>query len=284
MRLGPEVSGDRRPIAIFDSGVGGLTVVRALRAALPHESTVYLGDTARVPYGTRSAKTVIRYALNNARTLIDLADPKILVVACNTVSAVALGALSEALHIPVVGVIEPGAAAVAQAPSGDVVVLGTRGTIASGAYRRALKSHAPQRKVIDRACPLFVPLVEEGWIDGDVSLAVAHAYLDDVPPTVGVAILGCTHYPLLRSVIERCLGGAVFVVDSARATAQAVATRLGDAGAAPGGGPVTHRILVTDEVQRIDALLPQFLGPDVSPGPVELVDVVVTPPAGGQHG
>jgi glutamate racemase len=199
---------DARPIGVFDSGLGGLTVLRALKRTLPHESTIYLGDTARVPYGTRSAETVIKYARNNARTLAGCADLKALVIACNTVSAVALGPLQEAFDIPVIGVIAPGArAALRAAPGGSLLILGTAGTVRSGAYERALAEAGYDGRTEARACPLFVPLVEEGWTEGEVPEQVARRYLAGVPDDLHAVVLGCTHYPHLRETLERVLPG-----------------------------------------------------------------------------
>ena len=281
---------DQRPIGVFDSGVGGLTVLRALKQALPHESTVYLGDTARVPYGTRSAHTVITYAVNNARTLVKHGDIKALVVACNTVSAVALDALRAALPIPVIGVIEPGAdaalAALSSSPSSSssssgprgIAVLGTQGTVRSGAYPRVLQARGHIGPVAAIACPLFVPLAEEGWTSGDVPGLVAERYLQGLPADTGVVILGCTHYPLLKGVIAERLAqlrpGAV-VVDGAAATAAATAAILNARElAAPATSTPHHRLLVTDAPQQMAALGPAFLGEAVREGDVELVDVV----------
>ncbi len=282
---------DSRPIGVFDSGVGGLTVLRALKAALPTESTVYLGDTARVPYGTRSAQTVITYAVNNARTLVKHGDIKALVVACNTVSAVAIEALRDAVSMPVIGVIEPGAEAALQAlsvlhsvhpssmpSSPSITVLGTQGTVRSGAYARvlALRGHAQPTAAI--ACPLLVPLAEEGWTTGDVPALVIDRYLQALPADVGVVILGCTHYPLLKDVIAQRLAihrpGAM-VVDGAAATAAATAALLQEHGlCSPAGATPIHRLLVTDAPQQMAALAPAFLGETVDPSSIELVDVI----------
>src|SRR5437762_1924462 len=184
------------PIGVFDSGVGGLTVLRALTARLPAEHTIYLGDTARVPYGTRSREVVTRYALLCARHLA-AQGIKMLVVACNTVSAHALPALAETLPIPVVGVIEPGAQAAAQrSRGGTIAVLGTPATVASGAYQAALRRLAPLTSVVARACPLFVPLAEEGWLEGDVPRLVAERYLGGLGRSgVERVLRGCSHYP-----------------------------------------------------------------------------------------
>lgn len=273
---------DDRPIGVFDSGVGGLTVLRALKAALPNESTVYLGDTARVPYGTRSAQTVVTYAVNNARTLVKHGDIKCLVVACNTVSAVAIEALREAVDIPVVGVIEPGAAAAMRALSalsstkaGSIAVLGTPGTVRSGAYGRALTAAGFAGAHSAVACPLFVPLAEEGWISGEVPSLVADKYLQQLPADVAVVILGCTHYPLLASVIAERLAvlrpGAV-VVNGAAATVEATLAVLHDRRRTT-TAPAQHRLLVSDAPAQMASLAPAFLGEVVAADDVELVDV-----------
>jgi glutamate racemase len=266
---------DPRPLGVFDSGVGGLTVLRALRERLPNESLVYLGDTARVPYGTKSAGVVTRYAQLNAAFLTSL-DVKLLVVACNTASAVALPALRASLDIPVVGVIEPGArTAAARTRSGVVGVLGTPGTIRSGAYQRALEKERPGLTVHAQACPLFVPLAEEGWLTGDVPRLVARSYLE---PLLGkgmdTVVLGCTHYPLLHAVLHEVLGADVALVDSGAATAEAVATALttGVARAAAPGSR-TERFYVTDVPERFVAVSVLFLGTPVVAA--EQVDLVV---------
>jgi glutamate racemase len=261
------------PIGVFDSGVGGLTVLRTLTARLPHEHTVYLGDTARVPYGTRSGEVVTRYALLSARHLATHGI-KLLVVACNTVSAHSLPALAAALPIPVIGVIEPGAqAAAAKTRGGTIAVLGTPATIASGAYQAALRRLAPLAGVVARACPLFVPLAEEGWTEGEVPRMVAERYLADLRRTgVDTAVLGCTHYPLLGRAIAEVLGHDVSIVDSAEATAEAVAGMLAARGMLrEPGGAVRHRTLCTDVPDRFRAVAERFLGRPVES--VELVDL-----------
>jgi glutamate racemase len=261
------------PIGVFDSGVGGLTVLRALTARLPAEETIYLGDTARVPYGTRSAEVVTRYALMAARHLA-ARGIKLLVVACNTVSAQSLPAVAAALPIPVVGVIEPGAAAaVAASKGGKIAVLATPGTVASGAYQAVLRRLLPLSQVAARACPLFVPLVEEGWTDGEVPRLVAERYLSDLRRSgVDTAVLGCTHYPLLAKVIAEVLGPQVSIVDGAEATAGSVATLLEKHGLARAAGPAPrHRTLCTDMPDRFRAIAERFLGRPVDA--VELVDL-----------
>src|SRR5215470_17605730 len=253
---------DPRPIGVFDSGVGGLTVLRALRARFAGEPMVYLGDTARVPYGTKSAEVVTRYSLRNAAFLVGQ-DVKLLVVAWNTASSVALPALRASLGMPVLGVIEPGARAAAKVSrSGTVGVIGTPGTIASGAYQRALASERPGLRIHVQACPLFVPLAEEGWVQGDVPRLVARAYLGSMRQAgIDTLVLGCTHYPLLRGVLAEEVGPDVTLVDSAEATADEVGGLL-DRGvvgrAASGQGAL--RVVVTELQHRIHELSARLLG------------------------
>jgi len=272
------------PIGVFDSGVGGLTVVRALRAALPDERLVYLGDTARLPYGTKSADTVLRYARRCAEFL-RRRGAKALVIACNTASAYALEALEAELPIPVVGVVRPGArAAAAVTRARRVGVLGTHATIASGAYTRALHALDPALEVVGQACPLFVPLAEEGWVSGEVPRLVAEEYLAPFAPGqpgggVDVLVLGCTHYPLLRELLgevaARVARRPIALVDSAGAAGEAVRETLAAAGAlappAPPGTPLGHELYLTDTSARFRALAASFLGAPVET--VEQVDV-----------
>jgi len=259
--------GSHSPIGVFDSGVGGLTVLKALMSRLPHESTVYLGDTARVPYGTKSGEVVTRYSLKNAEFLLERGI-KLLVVACNTASAVALPALEAALPVPVVGVIVPGAqAALARTRGGGVGIIGTPGTIRSGAYQRALESADPRVRAKARACPLFVPLAEEGWTTGDVPLLVARDYLSEFTREgVDTLVLGCTHYPLLKGVIAEVVGPQVTLVDSAEATAEAVASLLTARGGLASGtqGAPTHAYYVTDVPERFMEVGARFLGRPIS--------------------
>jgi glutamate racemase len=261
------------PIGVFDSGVGGLTVLRAILARLPSESTIYLGDTARVPYGTRSREVVTRYALLCARHLA-ARGIKLLVVACNTVSADSLPALAEALPIPVVGVIEAGArAAAARTRGGGIAVLGTPATVASGAYQAALARIAPLAAVTARACPLFVPLAEEGWIEGDVPRLVAQRYLGDLRRAgIDTVLLGCTHYPLLANAIAEVVGPELAMVDGAQATAEAVAHLLEVRDLRASGGVAEHRTLCTDVPERFQKIAERFLGRPV--GSVDLVDLL----------
>lgn len=264
------------PLGVFDSGLGGLTVVRALLEALPEERILYLGDTARVPYGTRSAETVIRYARGSARVLTERGI-KALIVACNTVSAVALDMLRAELDVPVVGVVDPGASAgvaAADALAAEqgalprIGVLGTAGTIASGAYPRAVGRLSTRHEVVAEPAPLLVPLVEEGWFDGEVPELAVRRYLEPLlEGGAGVVVLGCTHYPLLYDTIARVAaeiaGHAVPVVDSAHATAQAVAALLaeGRIPASPVGAPGARLdLLVTDLPQSFQIVSSRFLG------------------------
>jgi glutamate racemase len=255
--------GSHGPIGVFDSGVGGLTVLKALMSHLPHESTLYLGDTARVPYGTKSGEVVTRYSLKNAQFLLER-GVKVLVVACNTATAVALPALQAALPIPVVGVISPGArAALGRTRGGGVGIIGTPGTIRSGAYQRELEAADPRVRVKARACPLFVPLAEEGWTTGDVPLLVAREYLSEFAHDgVDTLVLGCTHYPLLKGVIAEVVGPRVSLVDSAEATAEAVAALLAERGglALAGQAGPTHAYYVTDVPERFVEVGARFLG------------------------
>jgi len=221
------ILGSNGAIGVFDSGIGGLTVMRELLQRLPGESFIYLGDTARVPYGNKSAQTVIKFSKENAAFLIEH-GVKLIVVACNSASASALDTLQSVLPLPVIGVIEPGIkAALAATRSSRVGVIGTMGTIRSGAYQAGIERLAPDVEVFARPCPLFVPLAEEGWVDGDVAELVARKYLSDYAEMgVDTLVLGCTHYPLLHGVIGRVMGPDVTLVDSAVETAKAVMEAL----------------------------------------------------------
>lgn len=254
-------------VGIFDSGVGGLTVFRAVAEALPGLDLLYLGDTARVPYGTRSPRTVIRYALGLGSYLVN-EGVDALVVACNTATTHALPALERAgaeAGVRVFGVIEPGVRAVIASGGRSIAVLGTEGTVRGGAYQRALTREAPEMSVVGRACPLFVPLAEEGWLDGPVPQLVSDRYLADLAGQIDTAILGCTHYPLLRQVIQNTLP-SVRLVDSAEETARALLAAFGPQ---PGLGSRAYR--VTDHVDRFRQTGRIFLGHE--PSPVEWVDL-----------
>ncbi len=254
-------------IGVFDSGVGGLTVVRSLAERLPKEEIIYLGDTARVPYGSKSAETVARYSRNAARFLVDQ-GVKMVVIACNTASAFALDSLRAELALPVLGAIEPGArAAVAATRTGRIGVIGTLGTVRSSSYARAIAAIDARVRVTAHACPLLVPLAEEGWLDDDVAAAVARRYLGALAaeaPDVDVLVLGCTHYPLLRPLLTRVardtFGHEVTLVDSAESMADVARgelERLGLLRHDELGGAL--RCYVTDDA-RIDEVGHRFLG------------------------
>lgn len=257
------------PIGIFDSGIGGLTVYRALRARLPYADLVYLGDTARVPYGTKSPEVIRRYALRCAHFLVDQ-GAELVVIACNTASAaVALGELKAALGRPVVGVIEPGAALAAATTSNRRVgVIGTEGTIASFAYQRAISSVDPRIEVFARPCPLFVPLAEEGMVDHPATRLIAQEYLHPLATHhIDTLVLGCTHYPLLAPLIGEVMGSGVHIINSADAVAASVEAQIGQT--VEGGG--TSRFYATDVSQRLHRVARTFLGTDVTA--VDLVDL-----------
>ncbi|HWP94220.1 MAG TPA: glutamate racemase [Gammaproteobacteria bacterium] len=268
------------PIGVFDSGVGGLTVLRALRRHLPAEDLIYLGDTARVPYGTKSAASVARYAVQAASLLV-AREVKFLVIACNTASAVGLELLRETYAgVPVEGVIEPGAqASCAATRNGHIAVIGTESTIAGGAYQRAIHALRPDVEVTGRACSLLVALAEEGWVEGEIPEAVVRTYLaplfaDDVhrPDTL---VLGCTHFPALAGPIRRVVGTGVAIVDSAETTAAVVRRELAAAGLlrtdrAAGGAT---QFLVTDAPLRFARVAETFCGQPLAPDDVELVDL-----------
>jgi len=263
-------------LGVFDSGLGGLTVVRELRRVLPYEDIIYLGDTARVPYGTRAPATVVRYATGCARWLV-ARNVKAIVIACNTVSAVAPERLRVELDIPVLGVIEPGArAAVAATKTGRVGVLATAATTASGAYARAVSTMSTRCEVFGQAAPLLVPLAEEGWTDGEVPRLAARRYLEPLArEKVDVIVLGCTHYPLLRDVIERearDLMGDVQIIDSASAVAHDAHAFLNSRGLArTGTSPGSLSLAVTDLPKSFSDVARRFLGEDTRE--VEQVDL-----------
>jgi glutamate racemase len=247
---------NHQPIGVFDSGVGGLTVFREIARALPREPLIYLGDSARVPYGTKSPATVARYSMEAARHLMTR-DIKMLVVACNTATAAALPVLQESLSIPVIGVVEPGARAAVDKTSGVVGVIATEGTVRSKAYTKAIKAIDPDIEVIESAAPLFVPLAEEGWANTHVAREVAEIYLEPlIDAGIDTLVLGCTHYPILRGTIEQVVGGAVHIVDSAETTAQRVRSAIGNSS---GTANPSHQFLVTDAEERFRRIAGEFL-------------------------
>jgi glutamate racemase len=248
------------PIGVFDSGVGGLTVMREIMGRLPGENILYLGDTARVPYGTRSPGTVIKYSVENTEFLISKGI-KLLVVACNTSSSVSLDLLTGKFPIPVIGVVEPGArAAVASTQRKKVAVIGTETTIKSGSYERAIKALDDSIKVSGVACPLFVPLIEEGWLEGDVVRLVAEKYLSKIKNKgADILVLGCTHYPMLKSVIARTV--EIKLIDSAVETAKEVKRVLGDTNMLRRGKAEGRReFFVTDSPEKFARVGERFLG------------------------
>ena len=270
------------PIGIFDSGVGGLTVYRALHERLPNEHFIYLGDTARVPYGTKSLGTVERYAIENAKFL-ESRGIKLLAVACNTASALALPAIRASVNVQVIGVIEPGAAAAVAVAAGKTIgVIATEATVQSAAYSQAIAKLDPAAQVIEQACPLFVSLAEEGWAETSVAETVAAEYLNRFRmANLGAMVLGCTHYPILNSVINRTLGGEVPLIDSGEATAIKVQSLLESQGLARSGVASQNRerqlcddldhFYVTDAASRFAKVAERFLG--AAPSVLEAVEV-----------
>lgn len=255
------------PIGMFDSGIGGLTVFHAVQSLLPHESILYLGDTARVPYGNKSAETVVRYSRENAQFLADR-GVKALVVACNSSSAYALDALRECSPGPVLGVIEPGAeAALEVSTTKRIGVLGTAATVASQAYAQAIKARCPEAQVVSRACPLLVPLVEEGWLAGRVAEEIVRHYVSPLlSDGIDTVILGCTHYPLLREVLQQIMGDQITLVDSAAATARALRRVLMEAQLlTPGVHPPKYQLYVTDAAPQFQSVAARFLGGPLPP-------------------
>jgi len=258
------------PIGVFDSGIGGLTVVAAIRRELPAESIVYLGDTARVPYGTKSPEVVRRYALRCSRLLVEQ-GAKMVVVACNTATAYGLDGMREELGVPVLGVIEPGAAlAAAHSKAKRIGIIGTEGTIASGSYQRALTRLAPHAEVVARACPLFVPLAEEGFCDHPATRLIAEEYLTPlVHDQVDTLVLGCTHYPLLTRVIRAVVGPKVEIIDSATAVAHATYAMLTEHAMLSSKRNTSDRFFATDVATRFLRVGRAFLG-----GAIDSVEVV----------
>lgn len=267
---------DTRPIGVFDSGVGGITVLRAIHELLPDEDLVYLGDTARLPYGTKSAETVLRYATQAAEALL-ARDIKLMVIACNTASAVGTQALSQRLApLPVLGVVEPGAdAAVAATVNKQIAVIATEGTVRGGAYPRAIHARAPDFAVTQAAATVFVALAEEGWTDTAATREAVRSYLGplfgtgDAPDTL---VLGCTHFPILAGAIRKELPEAVTLVDSATTTANAVTAALGES-AAPTGRRGRVTFLATDGAERFARVGRIFFGQDINESDVEIIDL-----------
>ena len=252
----------QKAIGIFDSGIGGLTVLGAIVAKLPEENIIYLGDTARVPFGIRSPETVTRYSFENTDFLL-AQEIKMLVIACNTASAISLEAVKKEIPLPVIGVLDPGArAAAAATKTCKVGVIGTEATIGSGAYEKAIMQIAPEIKVHSMPCPLFVPLAEEGWTDNDVAHLVAEKYLAPLRGRgIDTLVLGCTHYPLLKKVISRVVGPEITLIDSATETAKVVGDVLVYLGwRGNGQGEGIRKFYVTDSPSRFEKIGKWFLG------------------------
>lgn len=253
---------NEKPIGVFDSGIGGLTVLKEIINELPYENTIYLGDTARVPYGIRSPETIIRYSFENTKFLFSK-DVKLLVIACNTASSISLDAIQKNTFIPVIGVIEPGAkTAVKTTKNKKIGVIGTEATIRSQAYMKAIKNLDNTIEVFSLACPLFVPLVEEGWTDGKIAFLVAKKYLDNIKDKgIDTLVLGCTHYPLLKNVIMDVMGKDIALIDSAIETSHEVHNKLKRLKLKKETQNATIReFYVTDSPEKFLKLGEQFLG------------------------
>lgn len=262
----------RKAIGIFDSGVGGLTVVREVARLLPNENIVYLGDTARLPYGTKSRETVINYSRKNSRFLVSN-KVKLIIAACNTASAYSIPALNGELNVPVIGVISPGAEKAATVTrNGKIGVIATPSTVRSGAYENAIKAADPSLKTTSAACPLFVPLVEEGWNEGEIALAAARKYLAPIRREgVDTLILGCTHYPLMKKTISTVMGNGVTLVDSAAATAREAVAVLKKNGLLKDGGKGSAKFYLTDGSESFTQTAGRFLGKE--PPQMAVVDI-----------
>jgi len=252
---------DRRPIGIFDSGVGGLTVVSQIEKILPNENLVYFGDTARVPYGTKSKETITRFSVENVEFLMTH-DVKLVVVACNTASSLSLDFLKRCFKVPIIGVIEPGArCAVSSTRNNRIGVIGTHATVSSGAYEKAVKKIAPKDFVFTQSCPLFVPLVEEGWTDKKVAYDIAEIYLKPLKSkNIDTLVMGCTHYPILRKVIQKVAGAKVLLIDSAREVAKEAKAVLDSCGTINRFSKKgEHNFFVSDEPGRFIKIGERFL-------------------------
>ncbi len=262
----------KNPIGIFDSGIGGLTVVKELMKILPREQLIYFGDTARIPYGSKSKRLIEHYALEDARFLLQY-DIKLLVVACNSASSMALPVLEQKLDIPVIGVVKPGAeGAVKSTVNRRIGVIGTMATVNSNSYDTEIKKMLPDAKVFGQPCPLLVPLVEEGWLEGEITEMTLKAYLGGLmQEKVDTIILGCTHYPLLEKTIQGIVGPDVTLIDSGRETARVVDQVLTDSGLRNNlEKPAEDRFYVSDIPLKFKEIGSRFLGREL--GHVERVD------------
>jgi glutamate racemase len=264
------------PIGVFDSGIGGLTVAKELIKALPNEDIIYLGDTARVPYGTKSERTVIAYSRSNAEFLISKGI-KLLVVACNTASSVSIPSLRNEFDIPVIGVIEPGAKkAVSVNKSGKIGVIGTPSTINSSAYTKAIHNLNPEIEVYTKACPLFVPLADEGRTDGEIVEHIAEDYLSPIKNSgIDVLVLGCTHYPLLKNTLQKVMGAGITLVDSAEETASQIKSVLTQKDLLNDKSSISDReFYLTDVSDTFLSVAGRFLGEKIDK--IEMVDITGT--------
>ncbi len=255
---------NKRPIGIFDSGVGGLTVYKEIRKRFPSEDLIYFGDTARVPYGPKSTQTIVDYSIQNTRFLTGM-DVKLIVVACNTSSAVAMDILTEQFKIPVIGVIQPGAEkAVKSSVNSNIGVIGTEGTINSDAYKKAITALRPKLTVVSKACPLFVPIAEEGWQDHKSAQLIADEYLNHfLEKNIDTLVLGCTHYPILKKTIQNSVGRKVQLIDSAEAISEYLAEQgLGNQGDKTTNG--SNQFFVSDNEDKFRSIASRILGCEVS--------------------
>jgi glutamate racemase len=255
-----------KPIGVFDSGIGGLTVVKRLESTLPHENIVYFGDTARVPYGSKSNETVIEYSLQDANFLMSK-NVKAIVVACNTASSIALPELKKKFSIPIIGMIEPGSsAAVNASKNGRIGVIGTRATISNQAYSKEIKRISGEIEVFEKACPLFVPLAEEGWTDKQATYLIAEEYLNELKALeIDTLVLGCTHYPILAGVIQNVMGDKVTLIDSGVASAEVVRSELGRVGFKTNKNSFGYKdFYVSDIPVKFKEVAELFLGNEIS--------------------
>lgn len=260
-----KIANRNRPIGVFDSGLGGLSVVKELFRQLPNEEVIYFGDTGRFPYGTRSAERVTYMALQDANYLLGF-DVKVLLVACNTASSVAMDVLEKSVPVPIIGVVKPGAEAAAKATNNKKIgIIGTRATIASRSYQEALIEHNPSIETSEVACPLFVSLAEEGWTKGKIPEMVAEEYLAELrEKNIDTLILGCTHYPLLRGVIGKVMGEKVTLIDSAESTVTQIKKLLKDRAILRDYLPANHRFIVSDAPERFCEIGGMFIGKKIS--------------------
>ena len=254
-----------RPIGIFDSGIGGLTVVKELKKQLPNEQLIYFGDTARIPYGTKSKELIRQFAVEDAQFLMQF-DIKLLIVACNTASSLAIGTLREHFSLPIVGVVKPGARAAAEKSKNKRIgVIGTPSTINSGAYAEEIKKQIKTNDIYSQACPMLVPLVEEGWLDGEITRLTLEKYLKNlINKDVDTLILGCTHYPLLKSSIEKVTQGRMALIDSGLETAKRVKEILLKENLANDGAKESDDLyFVSDNPQKFQKIGSMFLGEEL---------------------